>query len=227
MPIFEHERGGRANGPIENSGEEHLPCVVLVDTSGSMASAMGELNDALNALGEAIKDDPQAVGTVEICVIAFDDHARIVMPFGPAYDFEAPELDCGGLTAMHEAIDLALSELDARKAQYRAARTNFKRPWVFMLTDGGANDEDNGAFERLLDAQKGRHCTFFSIGIGKSADMELLKSLRPDGMTFGASKENFKEAFVWLGNSLSVTSSSQRDAKIALPEIPKQITIEV
>lgn len=33
----EHPRDGKDNSLIENKGEMHLPCVVLVDTSGSMA----------------------------------------------------------------------------------------------------------------------------------------------------------------------------------------------
>ena len=46
MPNFrEHPRGGAANSPIENGGEIHLPCVVLIDTSGSMARVKKQLED--------------------------------------------------------------------------------------------------------------------------------------------------------------------------------------
>ena len=89
MPNFrEHPRGGAANSPIENGGEMHLPCVVLVDTSYSMAIVKDQLHEGLVALAEALDD--QARGRVEFCVIGFDDDARILVPFGPAYDFEAP-----------------------------------------------------------------------------------------------------------------------------------------
>lgn len=229
MPNFkEYPRGGSANGEIVNPQEMHLPCVILVDTSGSMSSSMEQLHEGLKALGEAIKDDPQAVGRVEFCIIAFDDKARIVTPFTSAYDFEAPKLDCGGMTATHEAIDLALSELAARKAQYRAEQTPFYRPWVYLLSDGGSNDSDNGAFQRLLEAQRNKGCTFFPVGIGSGINREELKSLREDGMIFTATKEDFAGAFTWLSNSLSTVSSSQPGAKANLPEPGKfQMVVDV
>lgn len=220
----EHPRGGVANSPIENGGEMHLPCVVLVDTSGSMDRVKNQLYEGLVALAEAL--DAQARGRVEFCVIGFDDEARILVPFGPAYDFEAPRLDCGGMTAMHAAVELGLSELEARKNQYKAEQTAYYRPWIFMLTDGGANDEDNGSFGRLLQSQRDKHCTFFPVAIGNQVDKELLKSLKTDGVILTASKENFKGAFVWLSNSLSRTSSSNPGQKVMLPK-PSDFQLEI
>lgn len=222
----EYPRGGSANLPIENGGETHLPCVVLVDTSGSMSSAMSELHDGLVALGEAIKEDSQAVGRVEICIISFDDDARIVVPFAPMYDYVAPELSCGGMTAMHKAVEYALTELEARKNQYKSNKTSYLRPWIFMLTDGGANDSDNGAFNKLIEAQNAKHCTFFPVGIGNQVDFDLLKELKADGVVLRASKENFKNAFVWLSSSLSMTSVSNSGDKVVLPN-PADYQIQV
>ncbi len=212
--------------PIENGGEIHLPCVVLVDTSGSMSTAMNELHEGLVQLGEALREDPQALGRVEFCIISFDDRARINVPFGPAYDYQAPALTCGGMTAMHEAVALGLDALEKRKKQYTENKTAYLRPWVFMMTDGGANDRDNGSFNRLIQAQKDKHCTFFPIAIGNSVDMNLLKSLKVDGVVLKASKENFKGAFVWLSNSLSRTSSSNPGQTVALPN-PGDYQLEV
>lgn len=228
MPIFEEfPRGGVANLPVINPGEEHLAAVLVIDSSGSMVNVKRKLHEALAAFHDALREDPQAAGTVEICVITFDDTARIAMPFCSVYDFEVPEFSMGGTTSMHEAINLALDEIEARKQQYRASQTSYKRPWIFLLSDGCPTDEDNGAVKRLLEAQGGGHCTFFSVGIGEDADIGFLKTLRPDGMTFSADKQDFKEMFVWLGNSLSITSSSQKNKMIVLPPPPPQIKVEV
>lgn len=211
----------------ENPGEIHLPCIVLVDTSGSMGSAMKELNEGLVAMGEAIKEDSLAVGRVEYSIITFNDKAQVVVPFGPAYDYEAPRLECGGMTAMHEAIDLALDMLEKRKREYEAGGIPYLRPWIFMMTDGKPNDVDNGSFERLIQAQKEKHCTFFPMGIGGDYDKNTLKYLSTSGIVLSASKDNFKESFVWLSNSVSTTSSSRPDEKVNLPNPGDyQITIE-
>lgn len=225
MPNFrEHPRGGIANSPIENGGEIHLPCVVLIDTSGSMNIVKDQLHEGLVDLVESLDD--QARGRVEFCIIGFDDDARILVPFGPAYDFEAPNLDCDGMTAMHAAVELGLSELEARKDQYKSHKTAYYRPWMFLLTDGGSNDADNGSFGRLLQSQKDKHCTFFPVGIGNNVDTELLKSINIDGIVLTASKENFKGAFVWLSNSLSRTSCSNPGQKVKLPN-PGDYQLEI
>ena len=130
------------------------------------------------------------------------------------------------MTAMHAAVEVGLSELEARKAQYKANQTAYYRPWMFMLTDGGANDADNGSFGRLLQSQRDRHCTFFPVGIGDQVDKDLLKSLKTDGIILTASKENFKGAFVWLSNSLSRTSSSNPGQKVTLPN-PGDFQLEI
>lgn len=227
MPNFrKHPRRGVANGEIVNGGEMHLPCVVLIDTSGSMNRVKDQLCQGLAALTESLND--QARGRVEFCVIGFDDDAHILVPFGPAYDFEVPSFECDGMTAMHAAVDLGLSELETRKNQYKAKETSYYRPWMFMLTDGGANDEDNGSFSRLLQSQREKHCTFFAVGIGDAVDKELLKKLNLDGVVLTASKENFKGAFVWLSNSLNKTSNSNPNQTIKLPNVRDyQLEIDV
>lgn len=220
----EYPRGGVANSNVVNGGEIHLPCVVLVDTSASMNIVKDQLHEGLMEMAEALDD--QARGRVEFCVIGFDDDARILVPFGPVYDFEAPRLDCDGMTAMHAAVELGLNELEVRKGQYKINGTAYYRPWMFMLTDGGANDEDNGSFGRLLQSQREKHCTFFPVGIGDKVDKELLKSLRIDGVVLTAGKENFKGAFVWLSNSLSRTSNSNPGQAVKLSN-PSDFQIEI
>lgn len=216
MPSFrENPRGGVNNGPIENGGELHLACVIVIDASGSMHGLEKKLHDALVTMWESL--DPQARGRVEFLIILFNDDAQVLIPFCPSYDFVAPNFLCYGMTAMHAAVDLGMNELEARKEQYRANGTRYYRSWMFLLTDGEPNDPDNGAFERLLQYQKDGHCTFFPVAIGEHADTELLKTLQVDGVVLKATKENFQNAFVWLSNSLSKTSNSNQGQTVALP----------
>lgn len=220
----EYPRNGSGNSPIENGGEMHLPCVVLVDTSSSMSRDRAQLHQGLVELGEAL--DEQARGRVEFCIIGFDDDARVLVPFGPAYDYEAPDIECKGMTAMHKAVECALNELEIRKSQYKENKTSYYRPWIYMLTDGGANDTDNGAFERLVQSQKDKRCIFFPVAIGEDADKELLKSLNEEGVVLKASRENFKNSFVYLSNSISLASVSESGTKVTLPN-PNDYQLEV
>lgn len=204
--------------PVDNAGEQHLPCVILADTSGSMKYAMEELKEGLEILGETLCEDDTARGRVEVCIISFDDTARVETPFGPVSEYYVPELTCGGRTAMHAAVDLALSKIEERKQEYRRIGTPYYRPWIFMLTDGAPNDEDHGEFSRLLEAQRARHCTFFPVGIGNGVNYELLKSLKLEGYALKAEKDSFKGAFEWLSNSLASVSMSRPGEGVPLQD---------
>lgn len=222
----EYPRGGAMNGDIINRTEMHLPCVVLVDTSSSMRSVQDQIERGLDTLVNSLDD--QAKGCVEFCIIGFDDDAKILSPFSPAYDFYRPFIDCDGMTAMHAAVELGMSEITTRVAQYKQEHVPYYRPWIFLLTDGGANDPDNGAFERLLEFQKDKHTTFFPVAIGEDADIGLLKTLREDGLVLKASKENFVNAFVWFSNSMSRVSNSKGEKTVNLPNPGDyQLAVEV
>lgn len=222
----EYPRGGAMNGDIINRTEMHLPCVVLVDTSSSMSGVKDQIERGLDTLVNSLDD--QAKGCVEFCIIGFDDNAKIIAPFAPVYQFYRPIIDCDGMTAMHAAVDLGMSEIEARKAQYKQEHVPYYRPWIFLLTDGGANDPDNGAFEKLLDFQKDKHATFFPVAIGEDADIGLLKTLREDGLVLKASKENFVNAFVWFSNSMSRVSNSKGEKTVNLPNPGDyQLAVEV
>lgn len=225
MPVFEKPRENR---DIENGGQYHLPCVVLIDTSGSMSPSMEELKNGVNLLVSEIQNDEVASGRVELTIITYDDTVKVISPFGPADGYEIPYYDCGGTTHMHDAVAVALDQIEQRKNEYKAQGTPYYRPWIFMLTDGQPNDNDNGAFQRLLEAQRNKKTTFFGIGIGNDADIDLLKSLNVDNFCFSAGATSFKGVFKWLSSSLSVTSKSNPGDGIDLDSPAKfgQIKIE-
>ena len=214
--------------PIENSGQQHLPCVVLMDTSGSMSGYEPQLRDGLQALIDGINDDDTARQRVELCVATFDDTVTVLENFGSMASFEMPRISkCAGMTHMHEAIRKALDLVEERKAMYRTSNTTWNRPWIFLLTDGGANDPDNGAEAALLDSQAGSHCIFYGVGLGNEADTGLLRRLNINNMCFGASKEDFKGAFQFLSHSISKTSKTTPGQNVTLPNPSNyQLTVQ-
>ena len=204
------------NEMIENIGEYHVCCVLLIDKSSSMSIANGELHSGLRLLLDEIKKDEVAAGRVELSMVTFDSDAREEVPFGPIDSFEIPNMECSGMTSMHKAVGIALDMIEKRKAEYKASGTPYYRPWIFMLTDGAPNDADNGEFKALIDAQNKKKVTFYGVGIGPQANKELLKSLNKDGLCFSASATEFRQAFRWLSTSLSTVSNSTPDTSVAL-----------
>lgn len=211
--------------PIQNPGEQHMPCVVLIDTSGSMAGHERELEEALREMKETIMEDDIARGRVEVSIITFDDDVKEIVPFGPISAMQIPHLDCGGMTHTHQAIDLALRRVEERKNEYKSMNIVYNQPWIWLFTDGHANDSDNGAYDRLLQAQNNKKCVFYGVGIGNDVDEKELGRLHKKGMILKVSKESFKAAFELL--SVSVTAaSSHKPGETAQQPIPADVNIK-
>lgn len=215
----EYARNGADNGKVVNPGEPHVACVVLLDTSGSMSPYTSELIRGIEAMQKALKEDALARGSVDVCIIAFDDSARIIHPFTSIDKMFVPEINCGGNTAMHSAVAYAINELKARIKQYESLQVPQKRHWIFLLTVGHPTDTDNGEFDKLRDYQNRYLCTFYPMAVGNNADIDLLGSLNvANHMVLQASQEDFAGAFQWLSISLSQVSPSVSGVDITLTD---------
>lgn len=202
--------------------EPRCPCVLLLDTSGSM---QGMPIDALNKGLQAFKDDlisnSLASRRVEVSVITFDYNVKIVQGFVTADRFQLPMLTAQGPTHTGAAIHKALDIIQSRKAQYRANGVAYYRPWIFMITDGEAQGEAENMLEeaaqRIKEEEANKRVAFFTVGV-ENANMRRLSqiSVRTPIELKGL---NFTELFLWLSASMSAVSHSRVDEQVALPPI--------
>src|SRR5438552_1535410 len=129
--------------------EPRCPCVLLLDTSGSMQGApIAALNEGLRTFKDDLAQDPLASRRVEVAVVTFNNDVTVVEDFTTADNFQAPTLTASGQTHMGTGINKALDLLQARKAQYRANGIAYYRPWVFLITDGEPQGEPAEAIQR-------------------------------------------------------------------------------
>lgn len=211
--------------PPENPTEKHVACVLLVDTSGSMAgNSINEVNEGIRAFKQSVMNDSNAKGVVDVCLITFSDSAAVSHPFCPIDAFEPPVLQAGGLTAMNQAILMGLDEIERRKQMYRDGATPYFRPWMFLLTDGYATDSNAEvqAKSALDNAINGRHAIFFPLGV-EQADMSRLKEYSATKV-FKLNGHDFQGAFEWLSASMvGVSNSNPGESKLNLPPTPGEI----
>jgi uncharacterized protein YegL len=200
--------------------EPRCPCVLLVDTSGSMqGAALNALNEGLRAFKNDLMKDALASRRVEVAIVTFSSDVQIVQDFVTADQFDPPTLHAEGATLMGTGIHQALDLLAARKAQYRANGVAYYRPWVFMITDGEPSGEGEEtvqqAAQRIRDDENNKRVAFFAVGV-EGADMERLRQIavRTPVKLIGL---NFVEMFVWLSRSTQAVSHSRVDEQVALP----------
>ena len=213
--------------PVENTGEQHLACVVLVDTSGSMSGYEKELRNAIAAMKEAIMEDDIARGRVEICLATFDDDVKELSPFSVITRMEIPEISCGGMTCTHTAIKFALDRVAERKAEYHQSHITYNQPWIWLLTDGGSNDNDNGSFAELLRAQREGKCTFFGVAVGEGVNITELAGMHKNGQILRVGRDNLAKVFEFISQSVSVASRRNPGEKTVMqtPEGIEVVTV--
>ena len=200
--------------------EPRCPCVLLLDTSGSMNGApLQALNEGLQSFKTEIVKDGLASRRVEIAVVTFNNEVAVEQDFVTADQFAPPTLTARGMTHMGAAINKALDMVQARKAQYRANGVAYYRPWVFLITDGAPQGEPEDlvtqAAQRIKADEAAKRVAFFAVGV-ENADMDRLAQLavRAPVKLKGL---NFVEMFVWLSASMQRISQSQVDEQVALP----------
>ena len=202
--------------------EPRCPCVLLLDTSGSMQGApINALNEGLRTFKDDLIKNSLASRRVEVAVVTFDCDINVVQDFVTAEEFEPPTLTAQGLTHIGAAIHKALDITQTRKAQYRANGVAYYRPWIFMITDGEPQGEKEGVVEqvaqRLKDEEANKRVAFFTVGVD-NANMTSLSqiSVRAPIKLKGL---NFTEVFLWLSASMSAVSHSKLDEQVALPPV--------
>jgi uncharacterized protein YegL len=186
--------------------EPRCPCVLLLDTSGSMnGEPIAQLNDGLLAFSEELSSDPVAMKRVEVALITFGP-VQVRADFQTADLFQPATLISSGDTPMGAAIQQALSLLDQRKATYKANGISYYRPWVFMITDGGPTDAWSEAANEVRRREEAKGLSFFAVGV-EGAHFDVLKriSVREP---LKLKELRFRDLFVWLSNSLSAVSKS-------------------
>jgi uncharacterized protein YegL len=209
--------------------EPRCPCVLLLDTSGSMQGApSAALNEGLRAFKDDLIKDPLASLRVEVAVVTFNTNVEVVQDFVTADQFQPPTLTATGATHMGTAIHRALDLIQARKDQYKANDIAYYRPWVFMITDGEPQGEPanmvNQAAQRIKEDEANKRVAFFAVGV-ESANMARLGEIvcreRPPVKLPGL---NFVEMFVWLSRSTQAVTKSEIGDTVALPP-PGWVTV--
>lgn len=200
--------------------EPRCPCVLLLDTSGSMQGApIDALNEGLQTFRDDLGRDELAKKRVEVAIISFDNQIKVVQDFVTADQFEAPVLVAQGQTYMGTGIHQALDLIASRKAEYRNNGITYYRPWVFMITDGEPQGEADRivqqAAQRIREEEAGKRVAFFAVGV-EGANMERLAEIveRTPVKLRGL---DFREMFIWLSASMQRVSHSKVDEQVALP----------
>ncbi|MBX2907156.1 MAG: VWA domain-containing protein [Taibaiella sp.] len=194
--------------------EPRCPCVLLLDTSGSMAGMpIAQLNDGVRTFRQELLQDPLATKRVEVAVVTFGP-VSIETDFHTVPNFHPRELETTGDTPMGEAIMTGINLVNRRKKEYKENGIAYYKPWIILITDGAPTDEWTSAAAAVRKGEDAKSFAFFAIGV-ESANMEILKqiSVRSPLKLKGLM---FREFFIWLSASMKMVSAKTPGSAINL-----------
>ncbi len=197
-----------------DNANERTPCVLVLDCSGSMrGEPIKQLNMGLKALEQELKDDIDASSRVQLLIIkAFGkDEAVVSSDWIDAMNFEAPEMEAGGLTPLGKAMEMALKKIEEQKCLYDSCGITSKRPWIFLISDGEPTDYDwEIVAKKCREAQQNKKVVIHAVGT-QEANLDKLAMFSTNSPK-RLSGLRFTEFFLWLSRSVSCVSRAAPNA---------------
>ncbi len=185
-----------------------LPIFFLLDVSESMVGQpLNSVEEGMNRIVSSLRQDPSALETAYISIIAFAGKAEVLSPLTDIISFYPPKLPIGGGTSLGLGLITLMREIDKKVILRSSTQQRDWKPLVFLITDGKPTDNTKEAIQEWKDNYTNR-ATMVAITLGDCANISILKQLTPHVLVYeGSSDDDFKRFFDWI--SASVQSHSQ------------------
>lgn len=207
-------------GETPDNYEQKCLCTLVLDTSGSMGGEpIKELNKGLKEFYAAIEEDLIAASRLEVSIITFGSHIRVMQEPSLIENFDMPTLEVSGTTRLVDAVLEAMRKIEERKQWYKETGQPYYRPIVVLITDGepNQNQDISGLSTAIAEAVNTKKFTFFGLGVKGYNHQILQKICPPTAPPMPLAGYKFSEFFKWLSNSIGIITKSKEGETINLP----------
>jgi uncharacterized protein YegL len=196
---------------VDKSLDTHY--LLVLDRSGSMQSCWNSTIEGLNEQLGTIRglDESYPEQRYFLTLVAFDNQVETIvedMPISEVEDFDGTEFPPRGMTSLHDAMGISITNLKAKIAKKNKESDSISTALVVVMTDGHENnskEHDSKSIKTLIDELNETDAWTFSY-MGANQDAVLTAS------SFGIS----------AGNSLNYASTT-RGATVAYNTLTKGI----
>lgn len=211
--------------------DRKLPVYIILDTSGSMrGEPIHSVNVGMQAMLSALRQDPFALESVHLCIITFDNEARVFLPLThlEQVSFSDLEVPSSGATFMGAALELLVECVDNEVKKSTVNNKGDWRPLLFIMTDGSPSDVH--AYGNAVKAIKQRNfASILACAAGPKANHDYLLQLTQQVVTMETMDASaFLKLFKWVSSSVSVNSMSMGSTnQSALPPPPPEVHLVI
>lgn len=228
---------GRCNAKEEemDNTSTRIPVVICVDASGSMnwtddqeISRIERVKKGIDVFYNEIRNNPNALKSVSLCVVGYSDVAFIVREFN---DIKPNDKGSQLKLARNGKGDIGVGALESirileeRKEFYRYNDINYKQPFLVLMSDGhstAATEEIAAANlikgqARALELEGNNKLTVLPVYVGKNyeTDKRAIKELggfSKVNRAIDIEKGGFFSFFRMLGRSVSASSTGSNSS---------------
>lgn len=213
---------------IKENTAPRTPCILVLDTSASMGRPSGagpkrridELNLGVSALHSSLLKDEEAVKRVEIAIVRVggpNNAAWIAQNFENVDRFAVPTFEPEGATPLGEGVRIALDALTARCHLLQSYGRIVSRPWMFVLSDGEATDEESAwklAAKQSREAERKGRCLVYPLLIDSEEGpaYRKLRELTDTHQVHFLESTQFVEFFRWVSRTVSRQINTDSEA---------------
>ncbi len=209
-----------------------LPVYLLLDTSGSMwGDPIEAVKNGVQVLLSTLRSDPYALETACLSVITFDNDARQIVPLTEIAQFQMPEIEATGCTALGDALKLLADRVDAEVVKTTPQQKGDWKPLVFIMTDGVPTDDITKGLEAMRQRKFG---VVVACAAGDGADTSVLKQITECVVKLDTTdSDTIKKFFKWVSASVSTTSAKVEETGAdagslgELPPPPPEVNIVI
>jgi uncharacterized protein YegL len=206
-----------------------LPVYLLIDTSGSMRGEPIEaVKVGLQALVSGLRQDPYALESVHLSLIAFDQQAKVLCPLTSLEEFQMPLLQCpeAGPTHLGEALRALCECVEREVARATPERKGDWRPLLFIMTDGSPSDL--AVYDEWAERTRAKgFAAIVACAAGSKAKQEPLRKVADHVVTLDTmDSAAFSGFFKWVSSTVSAGSVSMGlNAPVPLPPPPQEVHV--
>ena len=184
-----------------------LPVFLVLDVSDSMVGdPIQSLEKGIDDLIKKLRQDPYALETVFVSIIAFAGKVKTLVPLIDLPMFYPPKLPLGSGTSLGKALTHLMDEIDEQVQPTTLEQKGDWQPLVYLMTDGKPTDNCMEAINQWK-AKYAKRAQMIAIGLGAHVATKTLSQFADHVLSYnGEDESDFSKFIEWM--TLSVRSQS-------------------